>query len=453
MRKMRGHRFWYGGLAVLLAAVSLTMWWSYQREISRQQQVVLQNLALNHELSFSNYTVGYTILIENLELLAGNQRIREFVQSGNADPTVRQRFEPWANACVNHFGFYDFFIIDSTGTVIYTVAKEKDLGTNLVHGPYANTGLGRMYRKGVSEGKTFMEDFSVYAPSQNQLAAFLGAPIYKADTVLEGVVAVQISTDYVNLNIGAHLDKIEDYILTSHFYFDRESNFGTIEELPFATRTAGAHLRGDTVLRYTPVPLPGLNWGILSMSPPQVVYSRLDWLNILFQTTISGLMVLLTLVILSYLSERATERYRFSESDIILVQNTWHQFSRKQQAFGTDFLIRLKNKARIDIPSERDKLEEAGKQLEAHIQDIIQKLGNQEQWEESLKNLARKLPPLKPNKRIARKIPNWFLESMADEQGRDLPIRARKAWLRVLHNVVDHLLAMIPASKDDEDKL
>ncbi len=449
---MRGHRFWYWGITVLLVAVSLTMWWSYQKEISRQQQVVLQNLALNHELSFSNYTVGYTILIENLELLASNQRIGEFVQSGNTDPGVRQHFEPWAKACVNHFGFYDFFIIDSTGTVIYTVAKEKDLGTNLVHGPYAQTGLGRMYRKIVTSGKTLMEDFSVYAPSQNQLAAFLGAPIYKADTVLEGVVAVQINTAYVDLNIGAHLDKIEDYILTSRFYFDREGNFGPVEDLPFATRTAGAHLRGDTVLRYTPVPLPGLPWGILSMAPPQVVYDRLDWLNIFFQTTISGLVVLLVLVVLSYLSERATERYRFSESDIILVQNTWHQFSRKQQAFGTDFLIRLKNKAGIDIPSEHDKLEEAGKQLEAHIQDMLKKLGDQEQWAKSLRNLARQLQLLKLNKRIARKIPNWFLESMADEQGRDLPIRARKAWLRVLHNAVDHLLAITPANKVDEDE-
>ncbi len=452
MNKIRGFRFKYWGLTVLLVAVGLTMWWSYQKETKRQQQAVLNNLALNHELSFSNYNVGYITLFENLELLAGNQHIREFVQAGRTNPDVRERFEPWAKACVNHFGFYDFFIIDSTGTVIYTVAKEKDLGTNLVHGPYAHTGLGRMYRKVITTGKTYMEDFSVYAPSQNQLAAFLGAPIYKADTILQGVVAVQLNTSYVDLNIGVHLDKIEDYILTSHFYFDREGHFGPVEELSFATRTAGTHLRGDTVLRYTPVPLPGLNWGILSVAPPQVVYDRLDWLNIFFQTTISGLLVLLVLVVLSYLGDRASGRYRFSESDIILVQNTWHQFSRKQQAFGTDFLIRLKNKARVDIPSERHKLEEAGQQLEAHIEGMIQKLDNQKQWEENLRDLARQLQPFKLSKRTARKIPNWFLESMADEQGRELPARARKAWLRVLHNAVDHLLAMIPTNKGEKDR-
>ncbi len=37
-------------------------------------------------------------------------------------------------------GFYDVFIINSAGDVIYTAAREADFQSNLIHGPYANSG-------------------------------------------------------------------------------------------------------------------------------------------------------------------------------------------------------------------------------------------------------------------------------------------------------------------------
>ena len=45
-----------------------------------------------------------------------------------------------------HHRYYDVFFIGPGGDVLYTVAKEDDFATNLLDGPYSNTGLGRLFR-------------------------------------------------------------------------------------------------------------------------------------------------------------------------------------------------------------------------------------------------------------------------------------------------------------------
>lgn len=50
-------------------------------------------------------------------------------------------------------GFYDVFMICAThGHVMYTAAKEADLGTNLKSGPYKNSGLAEVWKKTVESG-------------------------------------------------------------------------------------------------------------------------------------------------------------------------------------------------------------------------------------------------------------------------------------------------------------
>jgi methyl-accepting chemotaxis protein len=92
------------------------------------------------------------------------------------------------------------FFISPEGDVLYTVAKEDDYGTNLLDGPYADTGLGRLFQYlHASPGgdRVEFEDFSRYPPSNNQPAAFLGARVY-ADDEYVGVWAVQIPDAPVN---------------------------------------------------------------------------------------------------------------------------------------------------------------------------------------------------------------------------------------------------------------
>ncbi|MCW8985153.1 MAG: hypothetical protein OQK55_07410, partial [Thermoanaerobaculales bacterium] len=47
---------------------------------------------------------------------------------------------------VREFGFNDLLLIDGSGTIVYTVAKEADLGTNLLDGPYQDSNLAAVYQ-------------------------------------------------------------------------------------------------------------------------------------------------------------------------------------------------------------------------------------------------------------------------------------------------------------------
>jgi methyl-accepting chemotaxis protein len=96
-------------------------------------------------------------------------------------------------------GFYDVFVICAKhGHVMYSAAKESDLGENLGYGRYKDTGLAALWRKVVKSRTKAIVDFKPYAPSNNEPAAFAGFPIFGVDGDLRGVIAFQLSTDHIN---------------------------------------------------------------------------------------------------------------------------------------------------------------------------------------------------------------------------------------------------------------
>ncbi len=97
------------------------------------------------------------------------------------------------------YGFYDIFLIcEAHGHVMFSGEKETDLGTNLVHGPYRDSGLASLWKKVKETGKSAMQDFSRYAPSNNAPAGFLGTPVYDGNGEIIGLLALQLSIDKIN---------------------------------------------------------------------------------------------------------------------------------------------------------------------------------------------------------------------------------------------------------------
>ncbi len=91
--------------------------------------------------------------------------------------------------------YYDIFLIDSEGNVVYSVFKELDYATNLFNGPWRDTGLARVARAGLAldqPGAIAVEDYAPYGPSYESPAMFLASPILQ-DGQPSGVVVVQIS--------------------------------------------------------------------------------------------------------------------------------------------------------------------------------------------------------------------------------------------------------------------
>ncbi len=98
---------------------------------------------------------------------------------------------------VNHY--YDMFLICAKhGHVMFTVAHEDDLGTNLFVGKYKDTHLAKLWRDVVAEERTIITNYKSYEPSGGEQAAFVGTPIYDKNENLIGVMVFQISSERIN---------------------------------------------------------------------------------------------------------------------------------------------------------------------------------------------------------------------------------------------------------------
>ena len=62
---------------------------------------------------------------------------------------VHAEHHPTFRALLREKGYYDIFLFDLDGNLIYSVFKELDYATNFVSGPYAESGLGKAFRAAV----------------------------------------------------------------------------------------------------------------------------------------------------------------------------------------------------------------------------------------------------------------------------------------------------------------
>ncbi len=96
-------------------------------------------------------------------------------------------------------GYYDIFIICTKhGHVMYSATREKDIGTNLRHGEFKDSGLAECWAKVISTGKESMIDFAPYAPSNGDPAGFVGFPIKDSGGNIYGMIVFQLSVEHLN---------------------------------------------------------------------------------------------------------------------------------------------------------------------------------------------------------------------------------------------------------------
>ena len=141
------------------------------------------------------------VYADNSAMRAAFQEFSDVFALGNGsqDPTWRrlnQRYHDHLVAYAEAYGYDDIFIVDETGTVVYSVAQEADLGEN-VDGPVlAHTGLAQAIadgRRGCS-----VVDYHWYDVSQRP-AAFVACPIVALDDPSRvGTLVFQLSIADIN---------------------------------------------------------------------------------------------------------------------------------------------------------------------------------------------------------------------------------------------------------------
>lgn len=101
--------------------------------------------------------------------------------------------------------YYDVFLFDTQGNLVYSVFKENDFATNMTTGPWAESGLAQAYRGALEIEATdtsVFVDFAPYGPSYDAPAAFISRPVFDAQGGLMGVLAYQMPVGELNSAAG-----------------------------------------------------------------------------------------------------------------------------------------------------------------------------------------------------------------------------------------------------------
>lgn len=149
-------------------------------------------------LSDRAYAMQYGFISHNPHPL-GNKDTLIDVANNSDYQQVHIRHHPSIQNFLQTFGYYDIFITDTQGNIVYSVFKELDFATNLNSGPYANMGIGEVFKATVRLplGETYLSDFASYLPSYNNPASFIGSPIYDRGKVI-GTLIFQMPIDKLN---------------------------------------------------------------------------------------------------------------------------------------------------------------------------------------------------------------------------------------------------------------
>ncbi len=211
---------------------------------------------------------------------------------------VHDRFHPEFNMMLKKFSLFDIFLINPKGDLVYSVFKKKDYATNLFSGPYAGTGLGDAFQKGIklNEGEMYINDFRPYEPSYNLPAAFISSPVYK-NGVLLGVLIFQMPVTKIDdvMSFGGKYEEAglgstgDSYIVGGDFTMRSNNRFVKDNEDPLVKKlgtvigffkaesdSAKRALSGESGSRitenysgkkvlssYAKLNIPGLDWGII----------------------------------------------------------------------------------------------------------------------------------------------------------------------------------------------
>ncbi|MDG1287241.1 MAG: methyl-accepting chemotaxis protein [Rickettsiales bacterium] len=207
-------------------------------------------------------------------------------QDGSLYSEVHAEHHPWFRHVLRARGYYDIFLFDMQGNLLYTVLKELDYATNVNDGQYKDSDLGNAFRAAAAPstaaGEQFFFDFKPYAPSHGAPASFISTPIVENGKKV-GVLIYRMPVERLNGIVASHdgmgeTGEIyvvgEDNLMRTDSRFTQESTLlkTQIEGKSVAKALAGetgvqiiTNYRGVSVFSaYAPLDYMGTRWAMLA---------------------------------------------------------------------------------------------------------------------------------------------------------------------------------------------
>ena len=237
---------------------------------------------------------------EKNKLMAANDRSRY--------SKLHAYYHPFIKKFVDDRGYYDVFLINKEGNIVYTVFKELDYGTNLKHGQWKDTDIAKVYNKVASnpdKDVTAFSDFAPYTPSNNVPASFMAHRITNSKGEFQGVIAFQMPIAELNNNMQTLGKSGETFITGADRYYRTDSKFSkestilktkvpeSFEKLMTDSKaedhsTQTVAFNGKPTLSYTmPLEFNGIEWFFVGTQTEEELFApiaqmqQITWLTLL----------------------------------------------------------------------------------------------------------------------------------------------------------------------------
>lgn len=116
-----------------------------------------------------------------------------------------KKYHNYMREFIEHQGYYDLFLVNDSGDIIYSVFKELDYATNLESGEWKNSGIARVWQGVMNDAdnaeKAVFDDYAPYAPSANAPASFIAQRLSKRGRNL-GTLILQMPNDTIARIMG-----------------------------------------------------------------------------------------------------------------------------------------------------------------------------------------------------------------------------------------------------------
>ncbi len=235
------------------------------------------------------------------------------------NPKTLNKHEFYKNY-IEQYGYYDLFLISSTGHIFYTVSKEADYNTNILTGKYASSNLGTLINNIQNSLAYGFVDFAPYEPSNNDPAAFIAQPLLNANQSPAIYIALQLPLEGIQNIMGVREGMGEtgesylvgnDLKMRSNSFLDpkghsvKASFAGSVEKNGVDTTAAKNALKGvqgtDIIIDYNGNPVlssydriefEGFNWAILSEIDEPEAFASIKQ-NTIFMVVLMGVFVVI----------------------------------------------------------------------------------------------------------------------------------------------------------------
>lgn len=206
---------------------------------------------------------------------------------GSLYSMVHAKYHPWFHKLQQARGYYDIFLFNKNGDLVYTVFKERDYATNMNTGQWKDTDLAAAFKAAEANPQkdsfNFF-DFKEYGPSNNAAASFISSPVIDSNGQLMGVMAFQMPAGKIN-EMFKDTDDIgktsamylvgSDHLMRTDYRFDEEPTTlkKKIEEEAVDLALSGKtgemiamdeHTGEEALVSYRPFEFAGVQWAVVT---------------------------------------------------------------------------------------------------------------------------------------------------------------------------------------------